>query len=539
MAVLIATLASAVAVSNSFNENGAEDVVLIEEDILISVEKLRKYYDIDEETIEELKSQNIEHAPTSHVHRRAALSNEDELWIGGIMPYVIHRGSYYGFNGSEEANIRAALKIWSEVTCIKFIDVEEDIKNGQFNGSYVNIEKNEIRCSSFVGRNPDYQWLFLREDCVQRIGIILHEIGHALGLWHEQSRPDRDNYVYVDSFLNQVASNNFGKRRDSVIDYQATGYDYASVMHYPDTFIEVTNLEEYERQGSPVIGNYSRGLSESDILQVNRMYKCPAPGEVGVLVVYVIHGVNLNGAMPDPYVEVKAVDANGKEYSNSSSTDHDTSYPTWNKTMDFGYGEWQFFRIRVWNESATEATSMEETVPVLHRPRTTEDMLQYCTNTPPPNSPCKSYIYYDYELLRCYNGGTCINDCRACLCPPSHTGDRCQFKQGMLSVAVKSFLKNIAEQRGFPFVKITANTATGEEHVNSTLISEKKDYESNFGLNRWKEFTVSLWDNEQAACSGAPPRSHTFVLPASTSKLADVIRLETSCGNYVEISYEN
>ena len=535
MAVLIATLASAVAVSNGLKEiffAGAEDedVVLIEEDILISVEKLRKYYDIDEETIEELKSQNIEHAPTSHVHRRAALSSEDGLWIGGIMPYVILRD---GFNGSGEVNIRAALKIWSEVTCIKFIDVEED---RDFNGSRV-VFGNYDGCWSSVGMEHYYQKLSLSQYCVMNIGIILHKIGHALGMWHEQSRPDRDNYVYVNSFLNQNASNNFGKRRDSVIDYQGTGYDYASVMHYPD--IEVINLVEYERQGSPVIGNYSRGLSESDILQVNRMYKCPAPGEVGVLVVYVIRGVNLNGAMPDPYVEVKAVDASGKEYSNSSSTDHDTSYPTWNKTMDFGYGEWQFFRIRVWNETATKATSMEETVPVLHRPRTTEDMLQHCTNTPPPNSPCESYIYYDYELLRCYNGGTCINDCRACLCPPSHTGDRCQFKQGMLSVAVKSFLKNIAEQRGFPFVKITANTATGEEHVNSTLISEKKDYESNFGLNRWKEFTVSLWDNEQAACSGAPPRSHTFVLPASTSKLADVIRLETSCGSYVDISYEH
>ena len=56
-----------------------------------------------------------------------------------------------------------------------------------------------LRCWSNIGREysvPGAQELSIGEGCNTK-GIITHELMHALGFWHEQSRTDRDNYIAV------------------------------------------------------------------------------------------------------------------------------------------------------------------------------------------------------------------------------------------------------------------------------------------------------------------------------------------------------
>ena len=51
-------------------------------------------------------------------------------------------------------------------------------------------------CYSAVGRVGRDQELNLEQACVQH-GTVVHELVHAIGYYHEQSRPDRDDYVAI------------------------------------------------------------------------------------------------------------------------------------------------------------------------------------------------------------------------------------------------------------------------------------------------------------------------------------------------------
>lgn len=62
--------------------------------------------------------------------------------------------------------------------------------------SYVLVQGNRERCWSYVGRKAGGQILNLGPMCV-RYGVVLHELLHCLGLYHQQSAYNRDDFVTV------------------------------------------------------------------------------------------------------------------------------------------------------------------------------------------------------------------------------------------------------------------------------------------------------------------------------------------------------
>lgn len=58
------------------------------------------------------------------------------------------------------------------------------------------IKHLSFRCWSYVGRQYGGQILSIGSGC-DELSIVEHELLHALGFWHEQSRYDRDEYVTI------------------------------------------------------------------------------------------------------------------------------------------------------------------------------------------------------------------------------------------------------------------------------------------------------------------------------------------------------
>ena len=55
------------------------------------------------------------------------------------------------------------------------------------------------RCYSSLGKQNSPQVISLQvPGCTNKLGTAVHEMMHALGFFHEQSRMDRDNFINID-----------------------------------------------------------------------------------------------------------------------------------------------------------------------------------------------------------------------------------------------------------------------------------------------------------------------------------------------------
>ncbi|XP_066916180.1 uncharacterized protein [Clytia hemisphaerica] len=177
-----------------------------------------------------------------------------------------------GLSDNGKQALDAAIEDLKQFTCIRLAP-----RSSQ--ADYIRFFKGE-GCFSTIGRTGGKQDLSIGGGCGYK-GTVLHEIMHALGFFHEHTRPDRDDHIIV-KFENIIDNMEFNFKKyphNLVTDFNAP-YDLHSVTHYNQyafsTGVGVQSIQPKDPSFDVNSMGQRFGMSVTDAAQIRAAY-CEQP----------------------------------------------------------------------------------------------------------------------------------------------------------------------------------------------------------------------------------------------------------------------